>query len=212
MSNANSFLGFANLPQIYNPGTTGEFAYVVPPVGLYGGLPSPSNITGDALFLSPDTGAGQLDGRLFKIRVAGVVSSHTSQNITFSIRQYNSTLIANGPSTSNFTGTNVVFSSGAVSTGGPITSSFYFESQFQWSSVSGALQSFAGYFNVNGIGPFGAGFLSPASPVTTGTGTSQSGTAGVVGLRDLNFVPTFQFSLGGPADNIALAELYCERI
>ena len=47
--------GWFNLPQMANPGTTAAFAYVVPASGLVAGLPSPQQLAGNDLILSPST-------------------------------------------------------------------------------------------------------------------------------------------------------------
>src|SRR5580692_7015405 len=101
MANVNTFAGFQNLPAVV-PAVTTEFTYKVPASGTYAGLPSPSQIAGNALVvpaLSGDVNGGVLDyGRPFSVKINGVINSAQSENITVTL--YN---VTNSVFTSGFT-------------------------------------------------------------------------------------------------------------
>jgi len=224
MSNMNTVNGFYNLPKVANPGTTAEFAYPVPATGVYAGLPSPTQTAANALVLSAfpgdlplsgsasSTAASVIDGRPFKIRVCAVYNSHSTQNLTVIFRQTPATNVSAGQSTSSFTSTNTVFTSGALAAGNNIQSHLVFEAQFIWDAISGRLDNYCGIGSINGTMTNSNAFVAPSSQVTSGGGKTEGGTASVVGLADLNFIVTFTFASGTSADYVIPSEFVIERV
>lgn len=209
--------GFYNLPQMANPGTTAEFAYVVPVAGLYSTLPSPAQLAGNDLVAYADTQGvpvvgygntpptntvvgGPFDGIPFKISVSGRYNSHSTQNLTVKIYQVTAaTLAAWTSSTGNtLTGLNLIYSSGALAAGNNTKNNFTASCTAIWDNGSQKLGAVAGATLVGG------------TIIASGQQTTQAQVTGV-GYADLNFVATFLFSSGTAADWVTPYQFVIEQ-
>jgi len=198
--------GFYNLPQMANPGTTGEFAYVVPAAGLYAGLPSPAQFAGNDLVIpastqgvpvvgygtTPPTNTvvgGPFDSIPFGIKVSGRYNSHSTQNLTIKIYQITAANIAAWTTSTGNTTTNLnlIYSSGALAAGNNTKNNFMAACTALWDNGSQKLGAVAGATLVGG------------TIIASGQQTTQTQVASV-GYADLNFVVTFLFSAGTAAD------------
>lgn len=203
MANQNSIAGFYNLPQVANPGTTAEFAYLVPAQGVYPSLPSPIMAAGKGLVIAVDPGdvvgsatasPAALDGRPFRIRISGKYNSHTSQNLTVKVYQVPATIVAAG--TQGTLGNDaVIVSSGALAAGSG-ANNFDVLAKLVWDSASQAL-------NANLLQDTTVGG-------TAATGAAQTAVASVL-QSGLNFLVTFTWSSGTSADLIGPFDFVAER-
>ena len=206
--NGDSFGGFQNLPQMANPGTTAEFAYVVPAAGLYPSLPSPVQFAGNDLIVAPSTQGvpivgygvtpptntvvgGLLDSHPFGISVSGRYNSHSTQNLTIKLYQIPAATI-NAWTTStgaSLTGANLIASTGAIAAGNNTKNNFLVKATILWDSASKLLGAVTGAVLVGGLG------------IASGQSTTQTQVTPVT-LADLNFLVTFTFSAGTAADYV----------
>lgn len=202
MANVNTMTGFYNLPQLANPGTTAEFVYKVPAAGVYAGLPSPIMAAGVGLVIPVDAGdvigtalasPSALDGRPFRIRVAGKYNSHTAQNLTVKIYQVPAAIVAAG--TQATLGNDAVIATSTASAAGGTANNFNLEAVLNWDAASQVLNAY-----VNG--QIGSTLIAQAAQTAV---TS-------VALSGLNFLVTFTWSSGTAADLIGPFDFVAERV
>ena len=200
--------GWFNLPQMANPGTTAAFAYVVPASGLVAGLPSPQQLAGNDLILSPSTqgvpivgygttpptntvAGGPFDSIPFDITVSGRYNSHATQNLTVAVYQVtNATLSAWTSATGAVapaTAGTIIASSGALAAGNNTKNNFFLKATLIWDSGSKNLNALAASAQVGG------------TVIASGQQTAQTG-IGSLNINDLNFIVSFLFSAGTAAD------------
>jgi hypothetical protein len=195
MANVNTFAGFQNLPAVV-PAVTTEFTYKVPASGTYAGLPSPSQIAGNALVvpaLSGDVNGGVLDyGRPFSVKINGVINSAQSENITVTLYNVTNSVFTSGFTAATGTGQTALATTSTMATGAALKFNFFLEAILQWDSISGTL---SGYYY---------GHSSKGTPANIGPTTL---TNQVTSLKesDLNFYFTLTASVAttdslGPFD------------
>jgi hypothetical protein len=193
MPNMNSFGGFQNLPA-FTVASTAETTYKVPASGAYAGLPSPTQIAGNALYISAlpgDVAGGALDfGRGFVVRVCGVVNAAQSENITISIYQVTSAVALAGFTAATGTGQTLIATTSTQATGAAVKASFNLEAACRWDAQSKIMAGEQwGQFKNNAV--------------VARAALSNSPTA--LAYADLNFYLTFTASVGtsdviGPFD------------
>jgi hypothetical protein len=203
MANMNTIAGFANLPQIANPGTTGEFVYKVPAAGVYPGLPSPVLAAAAGLVIAIDAGdvvgsatasPAPMDGRPFRIRVSGKYNSHTSQNLTVKIYQVPNAIFTAGTQ-ATLGNDNVIVTTSTLAAGSG-ANNFDVVAKLVWDAASKALN--ANLLQESTVG----GTAATAAAQTAVTSVNQT---------DLNFLVTFTWSSGTAADLIGPFDFYAER-
>ena len=197
MSNANSSVGFQNLPaQVI---TTGSATALLVPSSTtnYGTLPSPALAAGTGLYISipPDiaTGASDWDGHQFKVRLVGLVTTGTSS--TFKVDMYLGTS-KTAASDSALTSSSA---SSAISTA---TVNFAYEYTFLWDSVS---------LNLNGTFGFYINDVLTGSVATTQITATTSPVNSSL-LANLSFIPFFTFGTGNAANSVTIKEFLIERL
>lgn len=198
MANMNSFGGYQNLPA-FTAASTAEATYKVPASGAYAGLPSPTQIAGNALYVSAlpgDVAGGVLDnGRGFVVRACGIGNFAQSENITINIYHVTSAVALAGFTAATGTGQTLIATSGAQATGAAVKASFNLEAALRWDSQSKIL-----------VGEQWGQFKNNA--VVARAALSNSPTA--VAYADLNFYVTFTASVS-TADVIGPFDFTMER-
>ena len=215
MANNETVAGLYNFPLMANPGTTGEWAYVVPAAGVYPGYPSPVQLAGNDLVLPASTqgvptvvytgtasntaAGGVLNGHPFNVRASGLFYNHVSNAATFQIYLVKAATIAAWTSSSG----NVVSASlgtslcsAAATVTGTGTLNWGIGVQCMYDSTSKVLNAQLHYGQIGGIAATTAGTLAAATSVT---------------LADLNFVITFTLASGTSADKISLVEFVIDQ-
>jgi hypothetical protein len=206
MSNQNTVAGFYNIPaQVITVST--EVALLVPAAGVYAGLPSPVLPAASGLSASPSpdiTGIGStLDVHRFNVRLTGKVANPGGGNLALRLYQV------------PFANVGVISAAGSVTSAGApgsgdvilvtftsITapanpSTFSVEADLVWSS---SVNRIDGYFfgNANGV------FMDFAEVTAV--------TSGVATANQLNFLPSFQFSVANATNSVQLSEFVVERV
>lgn len=203
MANANTIAGFYNLPQLANPGTTAEFAYLVPAQGVYPGLPSPIMAAATGLVVAVDPGdvvgtaltsPAPLDGRSFWVRAAGKYNSHTAQNLTIKFYQVPASIVAAG--TQATLGNDHVIVTTSTLAAGSGANNFDVEAILCWDAASKTL---------NAVLP------STSRIGSTAATAAAQGAVTSVNQADLNFLVTFTWSAGTAADLIGPLDFGAER-
>ena len=211
MANSNSISGgWYNLPAQANPGTTGEFVFVVPAAGLYSLLPSPQQLAGNDLVLAADTqgvstnqqvAGGSFVAHPFTIKVAGLIANHTTQNWVVKIYQVPASTIAGWTSSTGSSvvgGTALCTATAASVVGGSTTkSNFNLSVQCMYDNTSKILNAQLGIGQVGGIAASTIGTLAAATAVDLG---------------DLNFIVSFTLASGTAADKVSLTDFVIGQV
>ena len=198
MANANTIMGYQNLPSVA-VASTAEFGYKVPAAGGYPSLPNPTQVAGNVLIFGPplgDVNGGELDqGRSFIVKVNGVGNFAQSENVTISIYQVTAAAVATGFTSAAPSGATKIATTGTQATGGALKTSFYLETAVRWDSQSKIL-------NGEQWGQFG----------TNAVLARAANTASVSALNyaDLNFYVTFTCSVS-TSDVIGPVDMTVER-
>jgi len=216
--NNDTVAGWDNLPAKFIGTITAKQTFTVPAGGVAGvsipGLPSPTLPIGSALTLSLNNdqlGSYAFDGRLFRIKIAGVVQGIATSTFTLNVNQITQANIgqigAAKPVTAtgvDGTGLNLLISPFSTLTLGARLAHFYSEIVIVWDSTVDRLNGY--HWSVSALD--NAGIL-PSPPVFA---EFASGFA-VSELKDLNF--TLSASIDTAADNttyVKLSEFCIERV
>jgi len=163
--------GFFNLPA-QTTVSTAAVTYKVPASGAYPGLPSPSQLAGNALVIGVDSGditsGGVVDnGNSFAVRVNGKLAVSQSEAVTLTIYQASAAAVAAGFTAVSGTGQNALATFAATIT---TANNFSCEVILNWDATSLVLNGYK-------------------TGIVGGTLTAQTAITPVTALteRDLNF-------------------------
>lgn len=207
MSNVNTMAGFYNLPaQVISVNT--EIALLVPAAaGVYPALPSPALPASSGLvveFPNDLAGAMSVDAHPFKVRIAGVVKNPGAGTLTIKMYQVaqaqvgvigaaGSVTAAGAPGT----GATAIHATAALTQANP--SHFAMEFDLFWSSAVARLDGY-----VNGV--------QNTSTLIAQAAISAPLSSGVAAVNQLNFMPSFTFSVANAANSVQLSEFVIERV
>jgi len=199
MSNVNTFTGFMNLPVVTAPSTAVTTYKVPAAAGTYAGLPSPSQIAGNALVISAmpgDTTPGCVTdyGRPFRVRVNGQISPAQSEAFTLKVYQCTAAAFATGFTAATGTGQNVLTSTGLTGTE-TAADNFFFDVVLMWDSVSKLLNGYS-------YGQLGNQTFQPILKTTQVTAVNE---------KDLNFYFSYAFASTGTGDTIGPLDFTIDR-
>jgi hypothetical protein len=194
MSNANSFLGYQNLPaQLI--ATTTDTPLLVPAQGLYSTLPSPTLTTGAGLYvgLTGDVlNNATYDGHPFTVRVAGKINVAVTNAFNVTLKLGTSATSATNTTIALATATAAGLAAGAYN--------FWFSVEFMWDSVS---QTLNGVVSGTVAGTLKALVATTALQVVNPTATTTP---------TFNFIPSFQFATtANAANSVTVTEFLIDR-
>jgi hypothetical protein len=198
MSNQNSVMGWYNLPNQVISSTT-ETALLVPAQGAYPGLPSPTLAAAAGLFVGVPNdivGSTAVDGHPFRVRVAGTVAIASG---TFGVGLYQvpASISAAGTQATLTNDNSLVAVATTAQTPAATPNNFFLEATFLWDSNSQLLNGYYTYLIAN----------LPSPPVLAIT-TQRT----ITSIANLQFLPSFKFSVGNAANNVGVKEFLIERV
>jgi len=197
MANVNTFAGYQNLPAVTSTSTS-AFTYKVPAAaGTYAGLPSPSQVAGNALYISAmpgDINGGVLDsGRPFRVRVNGQIKPAQSEVFTVTLYQVTNAVASAGFTAATGTGQTAI----ALLTGTETAAdNFFLDCVLMWDSASSKLNGY--YYGQLGTQTYGAN-------------TKITNQVSSVAEKDLNFYITVTFGSTGTGDTFGPFDFTIDR-
>jgi hypothetical protein len=201
MASVNTTAGYQNIPA-QSIAVSTETALLVPAQGVFPGLPSPTLAAGTGLVIGfpPDIIGSIYDGHPFVVSLVGKATTAGSYNFTPKIYQVPQAIVLAGTQTTLANDhVQVSLAATAIAT---TTVNFSVSAQFLWDSTSLILNGFVTSAQINGVN-----IVANAGTVGTLVATTQQ--TGV-GIKDLNFMPTFTFGTAG-ANSVQVTEFVIDR-
>lgn len=212
MARNDTSIAFYNYPVATTTATTETVLLAPTATGIYAGLPSPvfpasttANPCGLNLTVPPDVALGEFDGHAFEVLIAYKLTTTATTSFTINLYNYTAAVLAGGPSATGYlgaaiTGTGVTKlitgTATAVGTGGASVNGV-FRAQFIWDSASKVLA--ASNTPVQ--------FQKGATVTLTATNATVTG----LGQTDLNFAPSFTYSVTN-SPTLVITEFVINRI